>query len=141
MAIQLPIENGGLLGGDAGRAQKLIGTVVLGSDAQWYEITAVKSRRNPISVDYIGYGKAISEKTALGTLRLMHARKQADTARDAINNLAIQPHRATELAEAQASKSAAEAVLAAAGKKAEKIQSGAIYLISQNRLMRELVAV
>ena len=139
MAVQLPIEGRGFLCGDATRAAKLIGTVVLGDDAQWYQITEIKTRRNPISIDYIGYGKVVSEKTAVAILRVMAAKKALQEAKAQIKELSLQPHRANELAAAKEAKAAAEAILAAAGKRAEKIQADVNYTPNQYVWMRQYV--
>ena len=138
-AAQLPIEGRGFLCGDAIRAAKLIGTVVLGDDAQWYEITEIKTRRNPISIDYIGYGKVVSEKKALAILRLMVAQKEASEAQDQMENLSIQPHSPDEWAAAKAKKAAAEAIITAAGKLAEKVKPNINYLPKQYLWMRQYV--
>lgn len=138
MTERIQLAEGPFICGDAGRAQKLIGTVVMGADAQWWEVTTFKTRRNPISVEYIGYGKPVADKTALLRLAAMVAKKQIAEAKWKIENLAIQPGREIEMEEARLALAAAEARLAKTGKQAEKVQDGLLpFVQAQYRQMRE----
>ena len=136
MAItRIPVQ-GDFIIGDAGRAGKLIGSVILGNDSLWWEITTFKTRRNPISVDYVGYGKPVSEKTAKARLAAMRAKSALYSAQQKRYNAAI-CGREDETREADAQIATLTAEIAKLGKQAEKITDGLVaYTPDQHAQMR-----